>query len=115
MTNRNVFVSASSAPGACRSAASMVGTLENVTGSKRATVSQKVDAEKRSHMATCAPRSIGMTVVTICALTWNSGRTIPMMSPRPTGTSSPSIRVFAMKLPWESIAPLGGPWSRRCR
>ena len=40
ITKRSVFDSASSAPGACSSAASIVGTEEKVTGSKRATSAQ---------------------------------------------------------------------------
>ncbi len=51
ITKRIVFVSASSAPGACSSAASIVGTAQKVTGSYSATVAQNVEAEKRSHIA----------------------------------------------------------------
>ncbi len=90
-----LFVSAASAPGACSSAASIVGTAEKVTGSKRATVSQKVEAEKRSHIAMRPPMIIGTIVVTICALTWNSGSTIPSTSPVPIGTGSASMRASA--------------------
>ncbi len=100
---------ASSAPGACSRAASIVGTAEKVTGSKWATVAQKFEAEKRSHIAMFAPISIGMTVVTSCALTWKSGSTIPSVSPCTAGSSSASIRVSDRKFACESIAPLGRP------
>ena len=72
-------------------------------------MSQNVEAEKRCHIASSAPMSIGMTVVTTWASTWKSGRTMPSTSPRTTGTSSPSMRVSDMKLRWLSIAPLGRP------
>ena len=109
ITKRSVLISASSAPGACSRAASIVGTAEKVTGSKRSTSPQNCDAEKRSHMATWAPMKSGITVVTTCALTWKSGRTIPIVSPRPTGSGSPSCHAFARWLACESIAPFGRP------
>jgi hypothetical protein len=95
MTKRSVFVSASSAPGALSSAASIVGTAENVTGSNSPTFVQNSVAEKRSHIATCAPISIGSIVVTSCALTWKSGSTIPITSPCASGSSSANIRMSA--------------------
>ena len=52
------------APGASSTAARIVGTAEIVTGSSSATVCQKVDAEKRSHMTTSQPMAIGITHVT---------------------------------------------------
>ena len=104
-----MFVSASSAPGAWSSAASIVGTAENVTGSYSATVAQKVEAEKRSHIAISPPISSGTIVVTSCAFTWKSGSTIPSTSPRPTGSSSASIQASARWLAWVSIAPFGRP------
>src|SRR5712692_7639894 len=64
MTKRSVFVSASSAPGALSNAASIVGTEENVTGSNSPTFVQNSVAEKRSHIAACAPISIGSIIVT---------------------------------------------------
>src|SRR3978361_1369853 len=75
ITKRSEFASASSAPGACRSAASIVGTAEKVTGSKVATSAQNLEALKRSHIATWAPSASGITVVTSCALTWKGGDT----------------------------------------
>ena len=109
ITKRSVFASASSAPGACSSAASIVGTEEKVTGSKLATSAQNLEAEKRSHIATWAPSTSGITVVTTCALTWKSGSTIPSVSPRESGSGSPSCQALARKLAWPSIAPLGRP------
>ena len=53
----------------CSTAARIVGTAETATGSSSATVCQNVEAEKRSHIATSQPTIIGITQVTICALT----------------------------------------------
>ena len=109
MTKRSEFDSASSAPGACSSAASIVGTEEKVTGSNLATSSQNLEALKRSHIATWAPSTSGITVVTSCALTWKSGVTMPSVSPRLIGSGSPSCQALARKLPWPNAAPFGRP------
>jgi len=47
----------------------IVGTAETATGWSSSTVAQNLEAEKRSHIATSQPTIIGITHVTIWALT----------------------------------------------
>ncbi len=70
----------------------MVGTAEIVTGSYFSMVSQNVEAEKRSHMITSQPMTIGIMNVTTCALAWKSGSIMPTRSPSTSGTSSAAER-----------------------
>ena len=55
--------------GVCNTAARIVGTAEIATGVSSSTVCQNCDAEKRSHITTSQPIIIGITNVTIWALT----------------------------------------------
>ena len=53
--------------------------------------------------------NIGMIVVTTCALTWNSGSTMPMRSPRAERHGSAPIAGVGEEVACVSIAPLGLP------
>ena len=72
-------------------------------------MSQNVEAEKRSHITTSRPMTIGTRVVATCALAWKSGSSMPIRSPGPSGSSSPACAALMISLPCESIAPFGEP------